>query len=137
MFYFICKCSIRIRDKISSLILILDFFCLHRYHIYKQNQSRLNNNNTIRVNLNQQAAPAPPRQENDERGQDRVDGDADVQPSVDVAAEEPQVPFATIFKTFVISFFSSIIPEAPALWRNFVLFVAIYVVVFMVLKLID
>lgn len=140
MFYFICKCSIRVFDKISSLILILDFslfLSFRRYHIYKQNQNRLNNNNTIRVNLNQQAAPVQPRQENDERGQDRVDGDADEQPSVAVAAEEPQVPFATIFKTFVISFFSSIIPEAPALWRNFVLFVAIYVVVFMVLKLID
>lgn len=103
-------------SPIRCIGVILIGVLLYLYHIYKQNQTRLNNNNNRAVNLNQQAAPAAPRQENnDERGQDRVDGDADVQPSVAVAAEEPQVPFATIFKTFVISFFSSIIPEAPAL----------------------
>lgn len=31
------------------------------------------------------------------------------------APEEPQVPLLTIVRTFVLSFFSSIIPEAPAL----------------------
>lgn len=32
-----------------------------------------------------------------------------------VATPEPQVPLLTIVRTFVLSFFSSIIPEAPAL----------------------
>lgn len=31
------------------------------------------------------------------------------------APEDPQVPLLTIMRTFVLSFFSSIIPEAPAL----------------------
>lgn len=32
-----------------------------------------------------------------------------------IASPEPQVPLLTIVRTFVLSFFSSIIPEAPAL----------------------
>lgn len=112
-------------DKISqnfhSISHDLDFF-FHRYHIYKQNQNRLNNNNTIRVNLNQQAVqaaaqPRPDGQENNERSQnDRVDGEIEAEQSAAAAVpEEPPVPFSTVFRTFVISFFSSIIPEAPAL----------------------
>lgn len=69
------------------------------------------------MNLNQQAAApaaAQPRVEGQENS-DRVDGEAAVEPSVAAAVEEPQVPFSTVFRTFVISFFSSIIPEAPAL----------------------
>lgn len=116
------------RDKIFFISpkifhsIISQFLFFHRYHIYKQNQNRLNNNNTIRVNLNQQAAqaaaqPRPEGQENNERSQnDRVDGELEAEQSTAAAVpEEPQVPFSTVFRTFVISFFSSIIPEAPAL----------------------
>lgn len=102
----------------------MTFSC--RYHIYKQNQNRLNNNNTIRVNLNnvnQQpaAAAAPvvqPQQGPQPEGQRNLNDESAENESLRTAAvipEEPQVPFATILKTFVISFFSSIIPEAPAL----------------------
>lgn len=49
--------------------------------------------------------------------------------------EEPQVPLITIVRTFVLSFFSSIIPEAPALWMNVLLFAAIYVSTYLMLLL--
>jgi hypothetical protein len=85
----------------------------------------LNNNNTIRVNLNnvnQQpaaAAAAQPQQGAQEgEGERNLNDESAANESLRTAAvmpEEPQVPFATVLKTFVISFFSSIIPEAPAL----------------------
>jgi hypothetical protein len=98
-------------------------FNIFRYHVYKQNQNRLNNNNTIRVNLNNvnQAAVAAPAAQDDAPVPRRLDFDDEENSENDavrtaaVIPEEPQVPFATVFKTFVISFFSSIIPEAPAL----------------------
>jgi hypothetical protein len=96
---------------------------LFRYHIYKQNQNRLNNNNSTRVNLNNVNRPAPVaavvaegEQPEGEAVADAVDGAAtenEAEPLL--PTPEPQVPLLTIVRTFVLSFFSSIIPEAPAL----------------------
>lgn len=106
-----------------------------RYHIYKQNQTRLNNNNSTRVNLNNVNRPAPvvvqpapgvqPAAENAENAErnetdgpeQQADNEADplVATPEPTVPEEPQVPILTIVRTFVLSFFSSIIPEAPAL----------------------
>ena len=57
---------------------------------------------------------------------DAVDGESDQQPQSSnetepsvapepTVPEEPQVPLMTVVRTFVLSFFTSIIPEAPAL----------------------
>lgn len=51
-----------------------------------------------------------------------------VQPS---APEEPEVPLLTIVRTFVLSFFSSIIPESPALWVTIALFANTFMLVFL------
>jgi len=99
----------------------------------------MNNNNGNRVNLNNinrpeavaQQLPVPEHQENAGNAEGR---DTDVPAAENMAAgtqavnendaptvpavslpEEPQVPLLTIVRTFVLSFFSSIIPEAPAL----------------------
>lgn len=114
-------------------LLTLTFF---RYHVYKQNQTRLNNNNSTRVNLNVNRpvpaqAPRGEAQENAENSErtetDGASEDAsqepqnanEAEPLIDsneaTAPTEPQVPLLTIVRTFVLSFFSSIIPEAPAL----------------------
>jgi hypothetical protein len=106
-----------------------------RYHIYKQNQNRTNNNNATRVNLNvnrpepvvQPAADEAPVNADRNSGEAAsVEGneqsqtsDAEPESTADVPAstvpDEPQVPLLTIVRTFILSFFSSIIPEAPAL----------------------
>lgn len=97
----------------------------------------MNNNNSTRVNLNNvnqapQVAPAQPQadaQENPEDAERRErDGSSNTQepasenvtepliaPAEPTVPLEPQVPLITIVRTFVLSFFSSIIPEAPAL----------------------
>lgn len=96
---------------------------LFSYHIYKQNQNRLNNNNTSRVNLNLEREAPPPAvaQENAanvDAAPDNAEPSANdaslAEPEVTVQ-HEPPVPFSSIVRTFVLSFFSSIIPEAPAL----------------------
>lgn len=91
----------------------------------------MNNNNSTRVNLNNVNRPAAPAGEapenagNDEvvavpvnENQQQAAGEAEplIAPTVEPTVEdEPQVPLLTIVRTFVLSFFSSIIPEAPAL----------------------
>ncbi|CRL01459.1 CLUMA_CG014262, isoform A [Clunio marinus] len=129
-------------SPIRCLVVILIGISIYLYHIYKQNQTRLNNNNSTRVNLNvnrpvpvQQPAAEVEGQENagnDERTE--TDGGSSENSSVQqrqgdneaesmmnsnheatAAQPEPQVPVLTIVRTFVLSFFSSIIPEAPAL----------------------
>lgn len=112
-------------------------FVSFRYHIYKQNQVRLNNNNSTRVdlnNVNRPAAPAvqPPGGEapanaanadvneanaadNNAQSTEPSEHEPLVAPTEPTVQEEPQVPLLTIVRTFVLSFFSSIIPEAPAL----------------------
>lgn len=95
---------------------------LFSYHIYKQNQARLNNNNTARVNLNLERQAPPPVAAQEEAANGVADAE-NVTESSDSSPDEPeitvqldpQVPFATIVRTFVLAFFSSIIPEAPAL----------------------
>lgn len=121
------------------------------YHIYKQNQTRLNNNNTTRVNLNLARPVQPPAiaQENAANVDADPDDIAESSANDSSLAEsevtvqlEPQVPFSSIVRTFVLSFFSSIIPEAPALWmRRFTLsfslnmsvFAGIYVVSYLLI----
>ena len=119
-------------------------FCYYRYHIYKQNQNRLNNNNSTRVNNNlvpppQPLAPvvqqpvAPPAQ--NEENVDRNNAEhIETEPlvaqaeAVPVVNETPteisnnqveeinnQGNIVALLRTFVLSFFASIIPEAPAL----------------------
>lgn len=95
-----------------------------RYHIYKQNQIRLNNNNSTRVNLNvNRPAPVPQPEVEAQENADNAETDAPRENSVQPEAaepliaeptvqEEPPVPFHTIIRTFVLSFFTSIIPEA-------------------------
>lgn len=112
-----------------------NFIQYFRYHVYKQNQIRLNNNNSTRVdlnNVNRPAAPAPAVIEAQENVANDVNESAaapsdNVQPAAaneneplvtpaePTVQDEPQVPLLTIVRTFVLSFFSSIIPEAPAL----------------------
>jgi hypothetical protein len=87
----------------------------------------LNNNNSTRVNLNNVNRPAPAAVQDGEQpaaeaAQENVDrSETDGVSAENEAAEpliatpEPQVPLMTIVRTFVLSFFSSIIPEAPAL----------------------
>lgn len=83
-------------------------------------------------NVNRPAAPAPAVVEAQENAANEAN-ESDAAPSDNaqsVAAseneplvmqaeptvqDEPQVPLLTIVRTFVLSFFSSIIPEAPAL----------------------
>lgn len=81
-------------------------------------------------NVNRPAVPAPAVVEAQENVANDVN-ESDAAPSENaqsVAAseneplvtlptvqDEPQVPLLTIVRTFVLSFFSSIIPEAPAL----------------------
>lgn len=106
----------------STFSLILSNFLLFRYHIYRQNQNRLNNNNTTRVNLNN-IRPVAPQQ------QPQVDGDvpsqqpenngennSEEQPAESEVAtqEEPPVPVLEVVKTFLVSFVASIIPTDPA-----------------------
>lgn len=112
------------------MILIIYFVLHFRYHIYRQNQNRLNNNNTTRVNLNNvnrppQAAPAAaPRPENSEERIENAEQPTEVEtsetePLVNASDEsqstEPQVSWLTIARTFVVSFVASIIPEHPAM----------------------
>jgi hypothetical protein len=85
----------------------------------------MNNNNVTRVNLNNVDRPEPilPNAAGDdaaprpEGGNDSPDQPLLNEPETAPATlpEEPQVPLLTIVRTFVLSFFSSIIPEAPAL----------------------
>lgn len=53
--------------------------------------------------------------ENDQQQQGNSETEPLAAPAEPTAPEEPQVPLLTIVRTFVLSFFSSIIPEAPAL----------------------
>lgn len=108
--------------KFCDELFLANHFSLFSYHIYKQNQARLNNNNTTRVNLNlERQVPQPVAAQEDAANVDtdarNVAEPSDPSPhEPEVTAQlEPQVPFATIVRTFVLSFFSSIIPEAPAL----------------------
>lgn len=120
-------------DKSNEKILITCIF--YRYHIYRQNQNRLNNNNTIRVNLNNAnnrpaAQPAPqaaelPSQEQqpqNENSENPSDESPLVQSSTTENEEtvisqnlEPQVPVLDMVKTFLVSFIASIIPSDPAI----------------------
>ncbi|XP_070505428.1 homocysteine-responsive endoplasmic reticulum-resident ubiquitin-like domain member 2 protein [Chironomus tepperi] len=118
-------------SPLRCLIVILIGISIYLYHIYRQNQNRLNNNNTTRVNLNnvnrppQAAAPAAPRPENtDERPEQPTEENqqaenSETEPLVNASDEsqsiEPQVSWLTIARTFVVSFVASIIPEHPAM----------------------
>lgn len=84
----------------------------------------MNNNNSTRINLNLERIVPPPvaAQENavdvDTNAGDVAENSTTdpsiVEPEITIQ-QEPQVPFSSIVRTFVLSFFSSIIPEAPAL----------------------
>ncbi|CAO1315801.1 unnamed protein product [Diamesa serratosioi] len=130
-------------SPVRCLVVILIGVAIYLYHIYKQNQNRLNNNNSTRVNNNlvppQAAAPvvqqpvAPPAQ--NEENIDRHNAEnIETEPLVAPPAAEPIVNEAStessneqveeinnqgnivaLLRTFVLSFFASIIPEAPAL----------------------
>lgn len=93
-----------------------------RYHIYRQNQNRLNNNNTTRVNLNNVNRPAGdadvPLQQ-PENGENNGNSDENQQPTNEneIATQnvEPPVPVLEVVKTFLVSFVASIIPTDPAI----------------------
>lgn len=65
--------------------------------------------------------PAAEAQDNGENEEREASRESSAQPEGEpliaepTVQEEPQVPLLTIVRTFVLSFFSSIIPEAPAL----------------------
>lgn len=86
------------------------------------------------MNLNTNRQEAVPQQAQPQAGEpvvgeqrEVVDGESEQQqqaneaeplvaaPETESMSEENQVPLLTIVRTFVLSFFSSIIPEAPAL----------------------
>lgn len=126
-------------SPIRCLVVIMVGVTLYLYHVYKQNEIRLNNNNiATRENLNNllravQAANAAAREngENAENAESNETpegasvnnqepaAESPAEPLIDQAEptvpQEPQVPLLTVVRTFVLSFFSSIIPDAPAL----------------------
>jgi len=119
-------------SPVRCLVVILIGISIYLYHIYKQNQNRLNNNNSTRVNLNvnrpeaeqQPAQPAVEDNAVNAEHREAVEGESEQPPNPSsetdplvarTMPEEPQVPLFSVVRTFVLSFFSSIIPEAPAL----------------------
>lgn len=93
-----------------------------RYHIYRQNQNRLNNNNSNRVNLNNvnnrpAAPPADVVPSQDQPPQEDSEESPLTTTESEVATQnlEPQVPVLDIVKTFLVSFVASIIPSDPAI----------------------
>lgn len=121
-------------SPLRCLIVILIAVSIYLYHIYRQNQNRLNNNNTNRVNLNNvdrpAAAPQPlePRSESAERTENQQATDtaensesvnSENEPLINVeestTSDEPQVSLLTMMRTFVVSFVASIIPDHPAM----------------------
>lgn len=112
-------------SPLRCLIVILIGISIYLYHIYRQNQNRLNNNNTTRVNLNNvnrpPQAPVAPRPENAEQAteENQQAESSETEPLVNASDElqssEPQVSWMTIARTFVVSFVASIIPEHPAM----------------------
>jgi hypothetical protein len=108
------------------LIVIIIGVAIYCYHIYKQNLSQMNNNSP-RVNNNNLTPPAPgPEQragENEEgndedvarnNNEENVAGNANGETSnSDNTQNENSV--VAFLRTFVMPFFASIIPEAPAL----------------------
>lgn len=84
-------------------------------------------NLNVRPEAIQQPAQPPVVDDNVNNEQREVAGGESQQPHASTEAEplvtppeptmpeEPQVPLLTVVRTFVLSFFSSIIPEAPAL----------------------
>lgn len=76
--------------------------------------------------VQQQAQPPVAGDAENAEQREVVDGESEQQPQPTEAqplvappestmSEEPQVPLLTVVRTFVLSFFSSIVPEAPAL----------------------
>jgi hypothetical protein len=88
----------------------------------------LNNNNSTRVNLNQRPAEEQEQPAAAEGEEQPATTENEAEPLI-----EPQVPLMTIVRTFVLSFFSSIIPEAPALWMNVSIFAAIYAITYLLM----
>lgn len=102
----------------------------------------MNNNNATRINLNvdrpEPIVANPNGDDAAENARQRPEGDnnAPDQPLLNEAEtapvtlpDEPQVPLLTIVRTFVLSFFSSIIPEAPALWIFAIIYVMFYLLI--------
>lgn len=99
-----------------SLSYHISFF---RYHIYRQNQNRLNNNNTTRVNLNNVNRPPAdadvPSQQPENAENNEENPQPEVESEITTQNVEPPVPVLEVVKTFLVSFVASIIPTDPAI----------------------